>query len=305
LLNIDSGTAKLDLMLSLEETEEGLEGICEYSTDLFDEATILRLLGHFEMLLEGVVNNPDQHVSQLPLLSPTERRQLFDEWNTPAAQFASNLCGNLCVHELFVQQAEYMPGGVAVIFEATQLDYRELNERANKLAHRLRTLGVGAEQVVGVMLERSPEMIVGVLAVLKAGGAYMPLDPEYPQERLAFMLEDTDARVVLTQQSLVQRLPEHSAFVIRLDADRETIEQQSAQNPERAATPDNAAYVIYTSGSTGRPKAVVMPHRAAVNLINFQRQSSGHEGHLRTLQFASLSFDVSFQEIFPTLCAGG
>ena len=129
--------------------------------------------------------------------------------------------------------------------------------------------------------------------------------PEYPQERLAFMLEDASVRVVLTQQSLVQRLPKHSAFVIRLDADWESIEKQSAQNPENAATPDNAAYVIYTSGSTGRPKAVVMPHRGAVNLINYQIQSSGPEKRLRTLQFASLSFDVSFQEIFPTLCAGG
>ena len=301
LLDIDSGTAKLDLMLSLEESEEGLEGICEYSTDLFDEATIHGLLGHFETLLEGVVNNPDERLLQLPLLSQAERRQLLDEWNATAEQFPNDLC----VHELFAQQAEHMPDGVAVIFEATQLDYRELNERANKLAHRLRTLGVGAEQIVGVMLERSTEMIVGLLAILKAGGAYMPLDPEYPQERLAFMLEDADARVVLTQQSLAERLPEQSAFVVRLDADWETIEQQSAQNPERTATPDNAAYVIYTSGSTGTPKAVVMPHRAVVNLINFQIQSSGHEGRLRTLQFASLSFDVSFQEIFPTLCAGG
>jgi amino acid adenylation domain-containing protein len=301
LLDIDSGTTKLDLMLSLEESEEGLEGICEYSTDLFDEATILRLLGHFETLLAGVVNNPDERISQLPLLPQAERRQLLDEWNATTEQFPSDLC----VHELFAQQAEQMPDGVAVIFEETQLDYRELNERANKLAHRLHTLGVGAEQVVGVMLERSTEMIVGVLAVLKAGGAYMPLDPEYPPERLAFMLADARARVLLTQQSLVERLPEQSACVVRLDADWETIERQSADNPERAATPDNAAYVIYTSGSTGRPKAVVMPHRGAVNLINFQVQSSGHEGRLRTLQFASLSFDVSFQEIFPTLCAGG
>jgi amino acid adenylation domain-containing protein len=302
LLDIDSGTAKFDLMLSLEESEEGLEGTCEYSTDLFDEGTIRRLLGHFETLLEGAVKNPDEHLSQLPLLPQAERRQLLDEWNATAEQYPRDLC----VHELFAQQAEQVPGNVAVIFETTHLDYRELNERANKLAHRLRMLGVGAEQVVAVMLERSTEMIVGLLAVLKAGGAYMPLDPEYPQERLAFMLEDAGACVLLTQQSLVERLPpEQSAVVVRLDTDWETVEQQSAQNPERAATPNNAAYVIYTSGSTGRPKAVVMPHRAAVNLINYQIQSSGDEGRLRTLQFASLSFDVSFQEIFPTLCAGG
>jgi amino acid adenylation domain-containing protein len=299
LLNIDSGTAHFDLALLMEETEEGLEGVCEYSTDLFDEVTILRLVGHFDTLLEGAVDNPDQHLARLPLLSQGERRQLLDEWHTPAEQFRSDLC----VQELFAQQVERTPGDLAVLFEEIKLDYRELNERANKLAHRLRTLGVGPEQVVGVMLERSIEMIVGVVAILKAGGAYMPLDPEYPQERLAFMLEDAGARVVLTQQSLVQRLPEQTAFVIRLDADWESIEQQSAQNPENATTPDSAAYVIYTSGSTGRPKAVVMPHRGAVNLINYQIQIS--ERRLRTLQFASLSFDVSFQEIFPALCAGG
>ena len=291
LLDIDSGTAKFDLMLSLEESEEGLEGVCEYSTDLFDEATIRRLLGHFETLLEGIVNNPDQHLLQLPLLPQTERRQLLDEWNSTAEQFPSDLC----VHELFAQQVENTPDAVAVIFEGTHLDYRELNERANKLAHRLRTLGVGPERVVGVMLERSTEMIVGLLAILKAGGAYMPLDPSYPPERLRFMIEDAKPMVILTAEG-----PSATDYT----------DQSHGSDPDlvRGFDPSDLrhpCYIIYTSGSTGRPKAVVMPHRGAVNLINFQIQSSGHEGRLRTLQFASLSFDVSFQEIFATLCAGG
>ena len=162
LLSIDGGTAKLDLALLLEETEGGLDGVCEYSTDLFDEVTIIRLLGHFETLLEGVVNDPDQHLSQLPLLSEAERRQLLDEWNAQGEPFA----GDLCVHELFALQAEHRPGEVAVLFEETRLDYRELNERANKLAHRLHTLGLRSDQVVAVMFERSTEMIVGVLAIL-------------------------------------------------------------------------------------------------------------------------------------------
>ena len=302
LLSID-GTTKFDLVLLLEETEDGLEGSWEYSTDLFDETTIVRLLGHFETILQGVVSNPDEHLTQLPLLSAAERRQLLAEWNAPAEEFQSDLC----VHELFARQADQSPRSVAVLFEETQLDYGELNERANKLAHYLRNLGVGTDHVVGVMLERSPEMIVALVAVLKAGGAYMPLDPEYPRERLAFMLEDAGARVVLTQQSLApnldQSMPEQGAFLVRLDTDWATIVQHSAHNPENVATPDSAAYVIYTSGSTGLPKAVVMPHRGAVNLINYQIQSSGQP--LRTLQFASLSFDVSFQEIFPTLCSGG
>jgi non-ribosomal peptide synthetase component F len=282
LLDIDSGTAKFDLMLSLEESENGLEGVCEYSTDLFDEATIRRLLKHFETLLEGAVNNPDEHVAHLPLLPQAERRQLLDEWNATAEQYPSDLC----VHELFAQQAEQTPSDVAVIFDETQLSYRELNERANKLADRLRTFGVGPEQVVGVMLERSVEMIVGILATLKAGGAYMPLDPSYPPERLRFMIEDAKPAVILTAEG-----PSATDYT----------DQSHGSDPD----PRNPCYVIYTSGSTGRPKAVVMPHRAAVNLINYQIQSSGHEGRLRTLQFASLSFDVSFQEIFSTLCAGG
>ena len=263
LLNIDSGTAHFDLALLLEETEEGLEGVCEYSTDLFDETTILRLLGHFETLLKGVINNPDQHLSQLPLLSQAERRQLLDEWNTPAEQFPSDLC----VHELFEQQAEHTPGDVAVLFEETQLSYRELNERANKLAHRLRTLGVGPEQVVGVMLERSIEMIVGILATLKAGGAYMPLDPSYPPERLRFMIEDAKPAVILTAEG-----PSATDYT----------DQSHGSDPDLIrgfdpSDPRHPCYVIYTSGSTGRPKAVVMPHRGAVNLINYQIQSSGPE----------------------------
>jgi len=278
LLNIDSGTAHFELALLLEETDEGLEGVCEYSTDLFDEPTIFRLLGHFETLLKGVINNPNQHLSELSLLSQTERRQLLEEWNTPAEHFSSELC----VHELFERQAERTPGDVAVMFEETQLSYRELNERADKLAHRLRTLGVGPEQVVGVMLERSIEMIVGILATLKAGGAYMPLDASYPPERLQFMIEDAKPVVILTAEG-----PSATDYT----------------DQSHGSDPRNPCYVIYTSGSTGRPKAVVMPHRGAVNLIKYQIQSS--ETPLRTLQFASLSFDVSFQEIFSTLCAGG
>ncbi len=291
LLDIDSGTAKFDLMLSLEESENGLEGVCEYSTDLFDEGTIRRLLKHFETLLEGAVNNPDEHVSQLPLLPQAERRQLLDEWNATAERYPRDLC----VHELFAQQAENTPDAVAVIFEGTHLDYRELNERANKLAHRLRTLGVGPERIVGVMLERSTEMIVGLLAILKAGGAYMPLDPSYPPERLRFMIEDAKPAVILTAEG-----PSATDYT----------DQSHGSDPHLIrgfdpSDPRHPCYVIYTSGSTGRPKAVVMPHRAAVNLISYQIQSSGYEGRLRTLQFASLSFDVSFQEIFSTLCAGG
>ncbi|HXK39476.1 MAG TPA: AMP-binding protein, partial [Candidatus Paceibacterota bacterium] len=290
-----------DLMLSLEESEEGLEGICEYSTDLFDEATIRRLLGHFETLLEGVVNNPDERLLQLPLLSQTERRQLLDEWNATAEQFPSDLC----VHELFAQRAEHMPDSVAVIFEATHLDYRELNERANKLAHRLRTLGVGAEQVVGVMLERSTEMIVGLLAILKAGSAYMPLDPDYPQERLAFMLADSSATALLTQQRLVELLPAHRARLVRVDTDGQAIDRESAENLRCDVTARNLAYVIYTSGSTGWPKGTAIEHRSAAILLQWARESFEPKAFAGTLALTSICFDLSIFELFVPLHCGG
>jgi amino acid adenylation domain-containing protein len=300
MMEVESGTAKFDLMLSLEETGEGLEGVCEYSTDLFDEATVHRTLGHLRTLLEAVAGSPDRRISELPLLTEAERRALA-EWNETASEFPEEAS----IQDLFDAQAARVPDNPAVVFGDERLSYRELNERANKLAHQLRSLGVGAETVAAVMMERSIEMLTGVLAVLKAGGAYLPLDPEYPAERLAFMLEDARARVLLTEQSLIARLPEHGAHVVCLDADWQSIEEAGAHTPERNISSLNPAYVVYTSGSTGRPKGVVMSHRAAVNLITYQMRSSGAAREARTLQFASLSFDVSFQEIFSTWAAGG
>ena len=196
LLDIDSGTAKLDLMLSLEESEEGLEGICEYSTDLFDEATIRRLLGHFETLLEGVVNNPDEHSRSCRCC----RRRNAVNYSMNGMRRQSSFRATCACMSFSRNRRNTCPAISRLSLKTTQLDYRELNERANKLAHRLRTLGVGPEQVVGVMLERSTEMIVGILAILKAGGAYMPLDPRYPRERLQFMIEDAKPAVILTAE---------------------------------------------------------------------------------------------------------
>ncbi|HEY0078606.1 MAG TPA: amino acid adenylation domain-containing protein, partial [Pyrinomonadaceae bacterium] len=302
LLDVESGTAKFDLMLSLEETSEGLEGVCEYSTDLFDDRTVSRMLEHLRTLLVGAVESPERRINELPLLTEAERRAL-SEWNATASEFPREAC----IHELVAEQAARTPESTAIVFGEASLSYRELNERANRVAHHLRSLGIGAETVAAVMMERSIEMLVGVLGVLKAGGAYLPLDPEYPQERLAFMLEDARARVLLTEQRLAERLPETSAKVVCLDTDWKRIEEESPREPERNAASTSLAYVVYTSGSTGRPKAVVMPHRAAVNLVTYQMRSSGEAAATaaRTLQFASLSFDVSFQEIFSTWAAGG
>ena len=210
-----------------------------------------------------------------------------------------------CIPKLVEAVVELSPDAVAVVFEHESLTYRQLNSRANFVAHHLQALGVGKEVLVGICMERSIEMVVGLLGILKAGGAYVPLDPTYPSERLAFMLEDTQAKVLLTQTRLVESLPPHQAHVVCLDTQWEEISQQSEENPISAVTPDNLAYVIYTSGSTGRPKGVAMSHRPLSNLIIWQRESSTLQKGAKTLQFAPVSFDVSFQEIFSTWCSGG
>ena len=297
-LKYEAETAKFDLTLYFDELGSELQGTFEYNTDLFDADTIKRMAGHLRTLLEGVVADPSRRISELPLLTEAERRRLLLEWNDTRADYPRDLCA----HQLFEAQAERTPDAVAVALEDERLTYRELNARANRLAHHLRSLGVGAGDVVGVLMERSLEMVVGIIGALKAGAACLPLDPSYPSERLAFMLKDAGAAVVLSQQRLASKLPETGASVVCLDADWEEIARGSDENPRTPATPESQVYVIYTSGSTGRPKGVCMPHRALVNLVGWHLASPAKSA--RTLQFASLNFDVSFQEIFSTLAAG-
>jgi amino acid adenylation domain-containing protein len=296
---LNSGTSKFDLNLSVRKRGKALELVAEYSTDLFDAPTIERMLGHYQRLLEGIVATPDEKISCLPLLSENERKQILVEWNDTAAAYPKDKC----LHELFEAQVERTPEAVAVVFGEHSLTYEELNERANQLARHLKGLGVGADSLVGICVERSLEMVVGLLGILKAGGAYVPLDPEYPKERLAFMLEDSGLKVLLTQGHLA--VPQGGTRLVRLDADWAVIAEQSRSNIPNVATPDNLAYVIYTSGSTGKPKGVAMGHEALVNLISWQCNDPAFSAGLKTLQFASLSFDVSFQEIFSTLNSGG
>ncbi|HEX5890087.1 MAG TPA: amino acid adenylation domain-containing protein, partial [Pyrinomonadaceae bacterium] len=297
-LDVGTGTAKFDLMLSLEESDGKLGGVFEYSTDLFEETTITRMLGHFETLLRSIVQHPECRISELPLLNTEEEQQLVVEWNQTAADFSQTSC----IHDLFNERAAKTPDEVALICGAEQLTYRELDHAANRLANFLKRHGVGPESVVAIATGRSTRMAIAVLAVLKAGAAYLPLDPEYPYERLSFMLENARACAVLTEQDLLERLPEQCTRVICLDTDAEIIARESDANPKSHATAENLAYVIYTSGSTGRPKAVMMSHRAVCNLVAFQLRSSSATA--RTLQFASLNFDVSVQEMFSTWCAG-
>ena len=300
LLKVKSTTAKFDLTLGIENTATGLVGVWEYNTDLFDAGTIERMAGHFVTLLEAIVANPQERISQLPILTAVEQQQLLVEWNNTQADYSQNKC----IHQLFEEQVERTPDAVAVVFENEQLTYQQLNCRANQLGHYLRSLGVGADELVGICVERSLEMVVGLLGILKVGGAYLPLDPEYPTERLHFMLEDAQVKVLLTQQPLVPLLPEHQACNIYLDTDWEKIAQNSKSNPKNSVTPDNLAYVIYTSGSTGKPKGVLVNHVSVVNLYtDFQTKKPLSVGDRCSL-WTSISFDVSIYEIFSALLAG-
>jgi amino acid adenylation domain-containing protein len=299
---IDSETAKFDLTLSMVESAGGLTARMEYNTDLFDGSTIRRMLTHFESLLEGIARDPDQHLSDLPLLTENERRQVLVEWNRTEADYPRDKT----IHDLFEAQAARTPDAVAVVADNHTLTYRELAFTANQVAHHLQKLGVQAETFVGLCLDRSWNSIAGLLGVLKAGGAYVPLDPTYPKERLAFILKDSRAAVLLTQRELLNALPRSRARRLCLDVDWKHI---SSESGDKLATPrpvnsENLAYVIYTSGSTGKPKGVQIPHRAVVNFLNSMRREPGLSSDDALLALASWSFDIAGLELFLPLTVG-
>ena len=328
-VEIDPGTSKFDLTLSLAECEHKLIGFFEYSTDLFDHSTIERMTGHLQTLLEGIVVDPNLPVSSLPLLTRAEQLQLLIEWNSTEADYPRDCC----INELFEAQVERTPETIAIEFDGKRLTFRELNTQANQLAHLLQKLGIGPEKLVAICVERSLEMVVGLLGILKAGGAYLALDPAYPGERLTFMLEDAQVSVLLTQAKLVEdrgwrpvlspstklRIdstegmedgdPRSSILdprlqVVFVDRDRPLIAQQSDKNPLSQVYSTDLAYVIYTSGSTGKPKGVQVSHRSVVNCLSAIGENIALTVKDVFLALTTISFDIASLELFLPLITG-
>jgi len=299
LLFLPSVTAKFDLLLELTETALGLSGKLEYNTDLFERATIKRLSGHLQTLLTGIVDNPNTPIHELPLLTKVEQQQLL-AWNDTATDYPQDLC----IHQLFEAQVDTTPEAIAVVFEDQQLTYRELNTKANQLAHYLQTLGVKPEVLVGICVERSIEMVIGLFGIIKAGGAYVPLDPAYPTERLAFMLEDAQVPVLLTQSSLKEKLPETKAQVICLDVEAETLSRLSSENLSSGVASENLAYVIYTSGSTGNPKGTLILHQGLTNYLSWSLEHYQVAKGLGVPVHSPLGFDATITSLFLPLLVG-
>ncbi|YAF98112.1 MAG: amino acid adenylation domain-containing protein [Nodularia sp. CChRGM 3473] len=301
-VELDNGTAKLDLTLYMVETSQGLVGSFEYNTDLFDVDTMSRMAGHLQTLLAGIIDHPDQHLEDLPLLTDVEQQQIFSNGQNPQTDYPQNLC----IHQLFAESVKRTPEAIALVYKQESLTYAQLNQRAIQLAQYLQQLGVTSEVRVGICLERSLELMVAVLGVLQAGGAYVPLDPNYPSERLSFMLETAQASILLTQQALVEKLPPTQAQVICLDTDWQSNQTLSSTTVSNSTTPDSLAYIIFTSGSTGQAKGVMIQHQSLVNAYFAWEKAYNLQSEIKShLQMASFAFDVFTGDWVRALCSGG
>ncbi|MCP4656864.1 MAG: AMP-binding protein, partial [bacterium] len=308
LRQLDTATesAKFDLTLFMHQASDGLIGLIECSTDLFDATSIARMTGHLGVLLESIAARPQGRISSLELLTPAERQQVVAEWTDTRTSYPQEAC----IHELFQVQVARTPEAVAVVFGDERWSYRELDARSSRLGHHLRgrcagPLGVGPEVPVGIAIERSCDLIAAMLGVFKAGGLLVPLDRTLPADRLAFIIEDAGVEIILTRRDSDHHLPAHQARTLFLEAEREAIARQPAATPASGVTAENLAYVIYTSGTTGRPKGISMVHRVLTNLVDWQLRSTAPDAGARIPQFAPLSFDIIFQESFSALAAGG
>ncbi|HBK21421.1 MAG TPA: non-ribosomal peptide synthetase, partial [Planktothrix sp. UBA10369] len=293
-------SVRVDLEIYLSDGPDGLAGLCSYNCDLFDGETIARLMTHFRILLKAIVDNPQQSVSLIPFLTDQEQQQLLQTWNDTHADYNYNKC----IHQLVEEQAERTPDAVAVVFENQSLTYAQLNRQANQLAHYLRGLGVETETLIGLSIERSLDMIIAFLGILKAGAAYLPLDPEYPSDRLRLMIEDSQIPLLLTQAPLLEKLPQTPTQTLLLDELWQKITPYSQENLTGVVTSSNLANVIYTSGSTGKPKGVMVEHRGLSNLTQSQILSFAVGTNSRVLQFVSFSFDACISEILMALGSG-
>jgi amino acid adenylation domain-containing protein/FkbH-like protein len=299
-MEVDNGTSKFDLSLYTIERPEGLSFTFEYNTDLFNADRVQRMLHHLQLLLEGIVQSPDERISTLPLLSASERTQLL-----ATCSHRVDYPTDQCLHQLFEAQAQRTPDAVAVVFEKQHVTYQRLNQKANRLANYLRSSGVGPEVRVAVFMERSVDTIIAILAVLKSGGAYVPMDPAYPADRLAFILEDAQAAVLLTEQTLLSALPRQSVHTVCLDDAEAVLSAQPTTNPATTVASENMAYIIYTSGSTGKPKGCIITHRNVARLLRATEPWYGfNERDVWTL-FHSFAFDFSVWEIWGALLYGG
>lgn len=292
--------APLDLMLTMLTMAESMSGALQYNSDLFDETTIVRLVEQYQQLMTSVVSDPDQRIEELCLLSDEQQHTLLHDWNDTRRTYPRESC----VHKLFEQQAQQTPAAVAVSQGERQLTYQQLNQQANQLAHYLQSIGAGPGQLVGICMERSPQMLLGLLGILKAGAAYVPLAPDTPPERLAFMLQEGQAQIVVTRSDVLEHLPKWQGKLVCLDRDWSRISQQNTQPPPATASAEDLAYVIFTSGSTGKPKGVQIEHRSVVNFLHSMQRTPGISADDTLLAVTTLTFDISVLELFLPLTVG-
>ncbi|HEX7736568.1 MAG TPA: amino acid adenylation domain-containing protein, partial [Ktedonobacteraceae bacterium] len=299
-LDRESGTARFELTLTLTETGHGLRGMLEYNSDLFEAQTIARIANSYQRVLEALVADPQRRLSQLPMLSREEQQQVLSDWNATHTDIA----WERWMPHLFAQQVARSPEAIALVCEEEQLTYRELDRRANRLAHYLRQRGIGPEALVGIFLPRSRDLVITLLAIFKAGGAFLPLDPAYPRERLALLMADAQSALVVTREDLLAALPSTISAVVCLERDQDKISAAPATPPSLAGSAASLAYVIYTSGSTGTPKGVMVAHAQLTNFFYGMDRLIGSEGTGTWLATTSISFDIAGLELFWTLIRG-